>query len=126
MTPKTILIADDEPQLSYMLGEMLLNTLPNDIALSVETATDGLKAFEYMQVNCIDLLITDIQMPNMNGLELINSVKTLSNNMPIIAISANQELLQKAATEGATKIFLKPIDLKIFVKYIWDSFSTHN
>jgi len=76
------------------------------------TAKDGIEALEVFEKNHIDLLITDVRMPNMNGIELIKNVRQKDKDVQIIITSAfnDSEYLLKAINEGVTRYILKPID----------------
>ena len=79
----------------------------------VEEAADGEQALKLVKELKPDVILTDIQMPNMDGVELIKCIKTDAelNAMPVIALSAcGKEQLYKASLAGATKVLEKPID----------------
>jgi len=78
---------------------------------SVDSAVDGLDALEKYKVNTYDIVITDINMPKMNGLELIEHIRTINETQKIIIISAhnNSEYLIEAINKGIDNFILKPI-----------------
>lgn len=85
-----------------------------DNGYSVVEASDGLEALRRLQDNRIDCIITDINMPNLNGIELIrriradNSVKTL----PILVLTTESEfqMIKKGRDVGATGWVVKPFN----------------
>ena len=84
---KRIIIAED----CDLFGMILLYRLEKD-GYEVKVFDNGEKAATYMSKNKFDLLITDLQMPVMNGLELIQLVrKSISTSIPIIVISSTCE-----------------------------------
>src|SRR3990172_2776304 len=92
----TILIVDDEP---IVLRVLEINL--TDMGFKVFKASNGSEALEIMKTNLPDMLITDLVMPVMDGLELIKRVKedSITSLMPIIVITAmgdRQNVLQAA------------------------------
>ncbi len=81
---------------------------------TVETAKNGLDAFERVQRSMPDLLLTDIRMPKMNGIELAVKVRALSPDCQIIFLSgyADKEYLKEAIHLKAISYIEKPIDVK--------------
>jgi diguanylate cyclase (GGDEF)-like protein len=76
--------------------------------------SNGVEALEEFKANPdIDLIITDIAMPKMDGIELINEIRELNKHIPIIILSAmnNQKILTQAIKLGVDGYCLKPIDL---------------
>ncbi|ODR28293.1 response regulator transcription factor [Eisenbergiella tayi] len=104
----TILLVDDE--------KSVLNTLTSSIQwqqFGVEkilTATDGIQALNIMQKNHTDLLITDIRMPNMDGLELLTKVRKLYPATHCILLTAYSEFeyARQAIKLGVENYLLKP------------------
>jgi diguanylate cyclase (GGDEF)-like protein len=77
---------------------------------------DGAEGLEVFKKNkhLIDLVITDVNMPNMNGLEMAKEIKQINSNMPIVVATAfsNSEYLLEAIDLGVDKYVLKPINVK--------------
>jgi len=80
---KTILIADDEEDNLIYLKKVLQKTNAN--LFYVE---NGLEAVEFVKHNHVDLILMDIKMPVMNGLEATRIIKEINKNIPIIALTA--------------------------------------
>jgi two-component system, chemotaxis family, chemotaxis protein CheY len=108
---KVILIADDSPTIRKFVT----------VALSVKgfeiiACADGMEAMEVLPTQKIDLVITDLNMPNVDGYELISSIR--QNNeyreLPIIVLSSlgNTEDIQKGLESGANSYLVKPFDPK--------------
>ncbi|MEA2019569.1 MAG: EAL domain-containing protein [Campylobacterota bacterium] len=78
-----------------------------------EDGAIGLELFKEHQQE-IDLIITDVNMPNMNGLEMAKEIKAINPNIPIIVATAfsNSEYLLEAIELGVDKYVLKPINIK--------------
>ncbi|MBZ5568902.1 MAG: response regulator transcription factor [Acidobacteriia bacterium] len=99
-----ILIVDDEPQIARVLKTTLSSR-----GYSTRTASDGDDALQVIKQWSPDLLITDLRMPNMNGLELCRHVRTKSQ-IPIIVLSVRGEERTKveALDAGADDYITKP------------------
>jgi signal transduction histidine kinase len=96
-----------------------LDVLQNFFA-SVDTANDGKEGLEKFEQNDYDLIITDINMPRINGLEMIDAVKKINNEIPILIISAYNEsnYFLETIKLGVEGYLLKPIDLEQFLQMI--------
>ena len=101
-----ILIVDDEPQITRVLKTTLSSR-----GYSTRTASDGDDALQLMKEWSPDLLITDLRMPNMDGLELCRHLRTKSQ-IPIIVLSVRGEERTKveALDAGADDYVTKPFN----------------
>lgn len=79
---KSILIVDDNPNMSSLLAEML--ELFDYVS---ERAGDGTEALEKLEANRFSMVITDLRMPTMTGLELLEKVKQKFPKLPVVLIS---------------------------------------
>jgi two-component system, chemotaxis family, chemotaxis protein CheY len=106
---RTVLIADDS-KTSQMLVKTTLQRIPN---LEFMTADDGLMALEVMKTAHVDLLVTDINMPEMDGIELVRAVraKTDTKTLPILIITAKgeEQARDQGLALGANGYILKPV-----------------
>lgn len=104
-----ILIVDDEP-INQEVAQMLLE----DAGLSVETAADGSAAVEKAQQTPYALILMDMQMPHMDGLEATRQLRQLAatRHLPIIAMTANAfaEDRQRCFEAGMSDYLAKPFD----------------
>jgi DNA-binding response OmpR family regulator len=104
-----ILVVEDEQMLRTTLRAILQRA-----GHEVVEADDGAKAMEIFLVNRPDLVITDIIMPNREGVETIREMRTAAPDLPIIAMSGGgsrggELFLSLAARLGATQTLAKPI-----------------
>ena len=101
----TILVVDDEPNYLIILAEIL-----RDEGFEVFTAQNGEKALEIARTTDLDLVLTDMQMPVMGGMELLRQVKTINRNLPVIMLTAYGEVEKAVAAmrEGAFNYLTKP------------------
>lgn len=104
---KTILVVDDEPNYLIILSELL-----RDDDYEVLTAADGNEGLRTARQADLDLIITDMRMPGMDGLELLKSVKALNPDLPVIVITAFGEVEKAVAAmqAGAFNYLAKPFN----------------
>jgi len=103
-----ILVAEDNK-----MNQMVLSMLLEESKLNIEFANDGKIAVDKFNNNIYNLVLMDIQMPNMNGYEATQIIKNINPNIPIIGLSANaiQEDITKAFAHGMDDYLTKPIDV---------------
>lgn len=105
---KRILICDDDEAIRLLLNEALREYY------SIEQVADGQEALRLTTKEEFDLLITDIKMPGMHGLEAIERIRERNQTIPIIICSAyrlmEDDIVVK--TSDVAAFFTKPIDIK--------------
>lgn len=103
-----ILIVDDDPVIVKALHSRL--TLDNH---NVTSTTEVREALEHLNETEFDLVVSDIIMPYISGIELLTSLKEANNKVPIILISAldQKELILTAFELGANDFITKPINM---------------
>ncbi len=108
MTPK-ILVVDDEAKMRRVLQMFF-----EEDGSAVDSAENGEEALEKINSSRPDLVICDMRMPKMNGLELLRNIKTASPELPVIIMTAYGEV--KTAVEamklGAENYVTKPLDME--------------
>jgi len=106
---KRILIAEDERIFRTMLSDFI-----EQFDYEVVSAEDGAVAWNLFNEMDIDLVITDINMPNMNGIELLKRIKGVNPKLPIIVITGvSLESAQTSARDyGANDLLIKPFKMK--------------
>jgi len=103
MRPAAILIIEDYASVRTMLAQVLVN-----VGYRIYVAANGRQGLEQFHVYPVDMVLTDLEMPEMNGLDV-----------KIIAISGvNSGELEKAKLYGARQIFPKPLDLRALLHAI--------
>ena len=114
---KTILTVDDSASIRQMVSFTLKQS-----GFTVVEAEDGIKGLEAAQQNDIQLVITDLNMPNMNGLELIAKLRTLPafKFTPILMLTTESDDSKKMAGKqaGATGWIVKPFNPEQLLKVI--------
>jgi YesN/AraC family two-component response regulator len=118
-----ILIIDDEPYILLMLKKML-----EKAGYIVDLASNGREGMQLFEKESADLVITDIIMPDKEGLELILEMKKQHPTLKIIAMSGGGRLSPESYLEcakhfGAEKIFQKPFKQKEFVSAVQELMS---
>jgi two-component system, OmpR family, KDP operon response regulator KdpE len=105
---RRILVVDDEPQITRVLRTSLSSQ-----GYDIRVANDGETALEIMKDWTPDLVITDLSMPNMDGLELCRTLR-LSTKIPIIVLSVKGEERTKvqALDAGADDYVTKPFGIE--------------
>jgi CheY-like chemotaxis protein len=101
-----ILLIDDEPGVRRMIRQMLARG-----GHEVTEAADGIEGLARVRENLPDLIITDILMPNKEGIETIGEVRRYARNLPILVISGNPGsalYLEMARMLGAHASLSKP------------------
>src|SRR4051812_24892163 len=121
--PSSVLIVDDDPVFRAIASELLS---PWFSCIEVD---GGGAALAYLSAFPVDLIITDILMPDIDGLQLIRSARTDGYQVPIIAVSggapgtAAEPLLASAKAMGAEAVALNPIDPGAFLQTVKDVLS---
>ncbi len=110
-----VLIVEDETSISKLLKESLQGYF-----YSVIIAKDGNEGIAKCKRNKPDIIISDIMMPNCDGLEMATYIKEFDKNIPIIILSAysEKEKLLKAIDLGISKYFIKPFDPDELIEYL--------
>lgn len=120
MAPKHILIVDDEPKVGYFLGRALELT---NKECKVSRAHSGEEALDILDRSKVDLLITDLRMPGISGLELIHWVKASSPKTRIILITAygSDKVQAEAQRLKIYHYITKPFNVREFTEVVGDA-----
>ncbi len=111
LTQTTLLIVEDNQDLRLFLSDSLKKEY------QVFAAVDGLHALSILKKESVDMVITDVMMPNMDGLELCRTIKNdiKISHIPVIMLSAKDDIehITAGLTEGADDYIAKPFNLDI-------------
>jgi EAL domain-containing protein (putative c-di-GMP-specific phosphodiesterase class I) len=101
-----VLLADDEPALREVYAALL-----TDAGYEVATAVDGREAMELVSKSDFDVVLSDIAMPGMNGLQLLRAVRQRDLDVPVVLMTGNPmvETAVQAIEHGALGYLLKPV-----------------
>lgn len=103
-----ILVVDDHPINRRLLADQL-----TALGYRVITANDGLDALAVLNTNSVDIVLTDVNMPNMDGYRLTHRLRELNHNFPVIGVTANAlaEGKQRCIEAGMDNCLSKPVTL---------------
>lgn len=110
MDKKTILVVEDDHDIRQDLCSIL-----RDVGYHIHEAANGKIGFQAYTEYSPNLIITDIAMPEVDGIELIRTIRDINLNIPIIAISGGWEYLEVADLFGANKAFFKPLQRNLLL-----------
>ena len=118
MEPKKILIADDEPDILEFMGKAVVRA-----GYQVAMAKDGQEAWDKIQAEDPDVVLLDINMPHLNGFEVLEKLRTQPKSekwQPVIIVSARNELedMQKGLSMDADHYITKPCPSDDVIKAI--------
>ena len=111
----TILVVDDEPDLEALVLQKFRKQI-RDGAVTFMFAHDGLEALQSIANHPhVDMVVSDINMPGMSGLEMLPKVRAERPDVPVIMITAygDAETRRKAIERGAVGLLTKPIDFAL-------------
>jgi len=110
-----ILVVDDELPICDLLYEFLSLQ-----GYQVTTATNGREAISKFEENCPDVVILDIRMPEMNGIEVLQKIKEIDSNAKVIMLSAfgDSKTIEKALQMGASYYMEKPLEFDRLMKIL--------
>jgi len=110
----SVLIVDDDIGMTETLSD-ILSLKGYDIAI----ANSGLEALEKVRSKAYDVVLLDIKMPDINGVDVFKQIKTITPNSSVILMTAYalQELIEQAKKEGVLAVLPKPIDVERLVSF---------
>ena len=113
----SILYVEDESDVREFTSKLLSSLLKN--VFTAENGQDGLDLYKE-NINTIDLIVTDINMPKMNGIAMCEKIRELNKEIPIVVTSAHNDtdFLKKAIDVGVSTYAMKPIDLYQLIESI--------
>ena len=112
-----LLLVDDDLALLDALSGTLESRLRH---IKLDTCDSGTKALDLVRIKGYDTIIVDVNMPNMNGLQLLTAVKQLRPETPVLMITAHADhgVMANALAAGATDCIAKPFDRDEFVRAV--------
>ena len=103
---KKILLVDDEDSIHLLYREEL-----EDEGYEVHSALSGEEALAQLKIIVPDLVILDINMPGINGIDVLRQIKKMNSSLPVILSSAYQEFKQDLATWASDEYIVKSSNL---------------
>ncbi len=105
--PSAILVVDDEQPVLRLCSRLLTSA-----GFVVDCAEDGVAASEFLATNTYELVITDISMPTMDGIELLRLIRDIDPSLPVILMTGDPSLnsAMNAIQHGVYRYLVKPIE----------------
>ncbi|MCF6247351.1 MAG: sigma-54 dependent transcriptional regulator [Desulfobacula sp.] len=119
---ETILIVDDEKNYPMIIGELL-----SEEGYATLTASSGMEALDILNTELVDLVLTDVKMPGMSGIQLLENIKEIIPDTPVIIMTAygSVEKAVEAMHKGAYTFILKPFENQALVAHIEKAISMY-
>jgi DNA-binding NtrC family response regulator len=124
MMPLSVLIVDDDVALLEALPEALRLRMGG---VTVETADSAAAALDRIADHDYDAIVTDIRMPGMDGLKLLDEIRTRKPDIPTLIITGHgdNDLVVHALRGGARDFIQKPIDRDYFIAALYRAIREH-
>lgn len=118
MRKSDILVVDDD-----ICCQNLLRIFLQSKGVAVRTTSGGIEALEILKHSRFKMILTDCNMPGMDGLELADMVREQHPGTPVVMVTANtkSDIKDKAVNAGISKVLSKPIDLRALMEVITSS-----
>ena len=119
---KTILIVDDEKHYPMILAEVL-----QEEGYACFTASSGVEALDIFENEFVDLVLTDVKMPGMDGIELLSRIKEVNPDVPVIVMTAygSVEKAVAAMQKGAYTFITKPFENETLLAHTSKALAIH-
>ncbi len=119
---ENILIVDDEKHYPMIIGEVL-----SEEGYRPFTASSGMEALDILNTQFIDLVLSDVKMPGMSGIDLLESIKEIKPDLPVIIMTAfgSVEKAVEAMHKGAYTFILKPFENEALIAHIAKALSIY-
>ncbi len=117
---KQILIVDDDPAQCEILSQLI-----GQLGYQAYSATDGDMALQVFQERGIDLVISDIKMPHMDGMTLLQKIRSLNEKVRVIILTgypSSETILKTIENDGYTYL-VKPVKLQAMTQLIEKAFN---
>lgn len=108
-TPLLLIVDDDR------VHRLMLATLLEEWGYRAEEAGDGLEALSFVQANRVGLVLMDIRMPGMDGLEATRRIREMASPVPVVVMTAYSSIstAKEAVESGAFDYVTKPLDFEV-------------
>ncbi len=115
LTNVSVLIVDDDEAMTETLSDIL-----EGLDYHVEIANSGYEAIEKVSASPFDVILMDIKMPGINGVDTFKKIKSIRSDAVVMMMTAYsvEELVTKALDEGAYGVMYKPLDFDRVIEFI--------
>ena len=112
-----ILVVDDDLSILGVMKRVLEKS-----EFSVDTVTNGQDALTRITAKRPDLVILDVEIPGLSGLEILDKIRSLRPKLPVVMMSSRHDrhIILQACESGANTFFPKPFDSEMFCRKIED------
>jgi EAL domain-containing protein (putative c-di-GMP-specific phosphodiesterase class I) len=119
--PEVLVVDDDEALLRIM------SIVLSRKGFRVETAPNGLAAMQALEKHAFDVILCDVDMPQMSGLALLETVRTRDLDVPVVLITGapSVDAAMAAMEHGALRYLAKPVDAEVLLKVVNDAVRLH-
>jgi DNA-binding NtrC family response regulator len=116
--PTRLLLVDDDPSMVRLVTNVINRSFPDEIQL--KSLTDPVQARDCIESDLWDILITDLEMPNLNGLGLLRCAKRKNALTQVFFMTGHSavESITDALELGATDYLLKPLDTSELIELL--------
>ena len=110
-----MLIVDDESEIREILTEVL-----SELELNFLQAENGLEALDVVKKSKVDLIITDLAMPKMNGFEFLRGLKTAGYQIPCMVLTGHGDktIAQQVKAFGVVEFIDKPFEMEVLIQKV--------
>jgi len=124
MDKPRILIVDDETEVRQSLNKFMARNIECEIA----EASDGRKALEALEEGAFDLILLDIKMPGISGLDVLKKARLMHPSMDILVISAwdSQPIAEEVLQDGAVDYITKPSTINVIYAKVCEILKKRN
>lgn len=114
----SVLLVDDEAEFIETLAKRLARR-----GVTVHTATSGFKALDFLATATVDVVVLDVKMPEMDGIEALEKIKALRPEVEVVMLTAhaNVEVALRGMELGAFDYLMKPVELDDLLYKIQDA-----
>lgn len=114
MNPHRALIVEDDPAIRRLVEKLLRRH-----HIDIDSAADGRAAMKKLEENDYSVIVLDLMLPEVNGFEVIEFLKTRERHIPVAVVSAvSQQALTKLDLDVVKLVIAKPFDVDEFTKAI--------
>jgi DNA-binding NtrC family response regulator len=116
--PLRVLVVDDRPEMAEMIADELCDRGYEGCAVS-----SGREALRMLRTQRVDILVTDLRMPEIDGLDLLRASRELDPSRPVVMMTAygTLETAMKASESGACQYLTKPFRLDLLARLLEDA-----
>jgi DNA-binding NtrC family response regulator len=119
--PAKLVLIDDDRAMVRLLAAIIHRSFRHDIEM--QTYSDPALAQDCLERDLVDIVVTDLEMPQINGLEILRIAKSRNPCAQVVLVTGHScvDALLEALEHGASDYLLKPVDKALFLQLIGDA-----